>query len=346
MKKHLVLVLGLLLALANPALAAGQLSIFMWSDYMDPEIITAFEKEHDVKVRLDYYESNEEMVAKLQHGGLGLYDIIVPSTYTMASLKNLDLIEPLNHELLPNIRNLDPAFAAMDADPGNKYTVPYQWGTSGLGVRATDISQVKKSFAIFFDPAAEVGPFIIFDTARDAIGSALKYLGYSMNATDPKEIEEASHLLIETKKRATFIGFDGGVGGLNKIMSGVARAAQIYNGEGIRAMDEDPQLHYLLPEEGGEIWTDLIAVPRRAPNSANAHAFINYLLSPEVAAQLATYNRYATPVAAAKPFIPEADLANPVMYPNPEVLQKFETLQDLGSANHLYDEAWTMIKTR
>ncbi|MDL2226955.1 spermidine/putrescine ABC transporter substrate-binding protein [Deltaproteobacteria bacterium OttesenSCG-928-M10] len=346
MKKTLVLVLGLLLVFAAPAFAAGQLSIFMWSEYMDPEIITAFEKEYDIKVRLDYYESNEEMVAKLQHGGLGLYDIIVPSTYTVASLRNLDLIEPLNHELLPNIQNLDPAFTAMTADPGNEYTVPYQWGTSGLGVRATDISQVKKSFAVLFDPAAEVGPFVVFDTARDAIGSALKYLGYSMNSTNPKELEEASRLLVETKKRPAFIGFDGGVGGLNKVMSGVARAAQIYNGEGIRAMDEDPQLHYFLPEEGGEIWTDLIAVPRRAPNSANAHAFINYLMTPEVAAQLATYNRYATPVAAAKPFIPESDLANPVMYPSPETLRNFEYLQDLGPANRLYDEAWTLIKTR
>ena len=346
MKKALVLILGLLFAAAAPAHAAGQLSVFMWSEYMDPEIITAFEKKFDVKVRLDYYESNEEMVAKLQHGGLGLYDIIVPSTYTVASLKNLDLIEPLNHELLPNIKNLDPTFTTMTADPGNTYTVPYQWGTSGLGVRVKDISQVKKSFAILFDPAAEVGPFVVFDTARDAIGSALKYLGYSMNTTDPKQLEEASRLLVETKKRPTFIGFDGGVGGLNKIMSGIAKAAQVYNGEGIRAQEEDPELHYLLPEEGCELWIDVIAVPRRAPNSDNAHTFINYLMDPQVAAQLSTYNRYASPVEAAKAFIPEADLNNPVMYPSSDVFHNLEYIQDLGAANRLYDEAWTLIKTR
>ncbi len=326
--------------------AGGELTIFIWSEYMDPEVISDFEKKYDVKVRLDYYESNEEMVAKLQSGGLGHYDLIVPSTYIIPSLINLKLIEALNHELLPNLKNLDPAFTQLACDPGNKFSVPYQWGTSGLAVRHKDGATLKNSWGLLFEPADEIGSFIIFDTARDALASALKFLGYSLNSTDPKEIEAAARLLVEAKKRPTFLGFDGGVAGLNKVMSGIASVAQVYSGETIRAHDEDPDVHYVIPAEGCEIWTDLLAIVSRAPNLANAHLFINYVLDAQVGAKLATYNRYATPNAAAKAFVPPEDLNNPAMYPDAALMKNMEYIEDLGAANRLYDEAWTMIKTQ
>ncbi len=348
MKKILSLtILALIMALAPAASAAGTLTVFIWSEYMDPEVISEFEKQYDVKVKLDYYESNEEMVVKLEKGGgLGKYDIIVPSTYFMPSLTNLKLIQELDHSKIPNIKNLDPMFTNLESDPGNKYTVPYQWGTSGLAIRTKDINGVKKSFGLLFDPGIQDSRFILFDTARDAMGSALKYLGYSLNSTDPKEIQEAVRLLSETKKRPNFLGFDGGVGGLNKVMGGFATVAQVYNGEAIRGSEEDPEVHYIIPEEGCEVWTDLVAIPEKAPNLENAYAFINYLLDPQVGARLATYNRYATPNAAAKAFIPQEDLDNPVLYPTLESLKNMEYIKDLGSANRLYDEAWTAIKTQ
>ncbi|MDR0881796.1 MAG: spermidine/putrescine ABC transporter substrate-binding protein [Candidatus Adiutrix sp.] len=348
MKKFFILAgVALCLALSGPAWAAGTLTVFIWSEYMDPEVISDFEKKFDIKVRLDYYESNEEMVAKLDKGGgLGKYDLIVPSTYFVPSLKNLNLIQPLDHARLPNLKNIDPAFTTLEADPGNKYTVPYQWGTTGLAVRAKEADSFKKSWGLLFDPAIKDHSFVIFDTARDAIGSALKYLGYSLNSTDPQEIEKAIALLAAAKKRPAFLGFDGGVGGLNKVLSGFATVAQVYSGEAIRAQEEDPEVHYILPEEGCEIWTDLVAIPQKAPNLNNAYAFINYLLEAEVGAKLASYNRYATPNAAALAFISEEDLNNPVMYPSPEARKNMEYLQDLGAATRLYDEAWTMIKTQ
>jgi len=174
----------------------------------------------------------------------------------------------------------------------------------------------------------------------------LKYLGYSFNSTSPKEIEAAVKLLVAAKKRPTFLGFDGGVAGLNKVMSGIAAVAQVYNGEAIRGQEEDPGTRYLLPVEGCEIWTDLVAIPAKAPNLENAHAFLNYILEPEIGAKMATFNRYATPNAAAKAFVAEEDLNNPVIYPDLETFSKMEYIEDLGSANRLYDEAWTMIKTQ
>jgi len=349
MKKTLALAfMALTLGLAGNALAAGTLTVFIWSEYMDPDVIADFEKKYDVKVKLDYYESNEEMVVKLEKGGgLGKYDIIVPSTYFMPSLTNLNLIQELDHAKIPNIKNLDPQFTTLEADPGNKYTIPYQWGTSGLAVRSQNIEDVPKSFGLLFNPALNrKNSFLLFDTARDGIGSALKYLGYSLNSTNPKEIEEAVRLLSEIKKLPNFLGFDGGVGGLNKVMGGFANVAQVYNGETIRAGEEDPDVHYIMPEEGCEIWTDLVAIPQKAPNLENAYLFMNYIMEPEVAAQLATYNRYATPNAAAKAFIPQEDLDNPVLYPDQSKFTKMEYIKDLGSANRLYDEAWTTIKTQ
>lgn len=347
MKKTLAVVLAIVVfSLSATALAAGKLTVFIWSEYMDPEVIASFEKKYDVKVKLDFYESNEEMVAKLQSGGLGQYDIIVPSTYIVPTLKQLNLIQPLNHELIPNIKNIDEFFTKMSVDPGNKLTIPYQWGTSGLAVRVPEGRQLDESWGVLFDPAKEIGAFVLFDTARDTIGSALKYLGYSINSTNPKEIEEAVKLLVATKKRPSFLGFDGGVAGLNKVMSGIAAVAQVYNGETIRAQEEDSDVRYVLPKEGGEIWVDLLAIPAKAPNSENAHLFLNYLLEPEVGVQLADFNRYATPNAAAKALIPEEDLNNPMMYPSMEVVNSLEYIEDLGSANRLYDEAWTIIKTQ
>lgn len=346
-KVCLLAVAAILFAFCGPAVAAGNLTIYIWSEYMDPEVISSFEKEFGVKVRLDFYESNEEMLVKLDKGGgLGNYDIIVPSTYIIPSLTNLDLVQPLDHAKLPNIKNLDPAFTTLEADPGNKYTIPYQWGTSGLVVRAKDPSTIDPSWKLVFDPEVKTSSFILFDTARDCIGSAMKYLGYSFNSTDPKEIEEAVRLLIATKKRPAFLGFDGGVGGLNKVMSGFATVAQVYNGEAIRAHEEDPDTHYILPKEGCELWTDLVSIPRKAPNLDNAYLFMNYLMDPKVSARLATFNRYATPIKAAKEFIPEEDLNNPILYPDQSTFEAMEYIRDLGPANRLYDEAWTMIKTQ
>ena len=342
------LLMALFLA-AGPgtALAApkDQLTVFIWSEYIDPDVVKDFEDETGIKVRLDYYESNEEMIAKLQSGGVRQYDLIFPSTYFMPALKSLNLIQPLDHSRLPNLANLDPEFSRrMEEDPGHEFSVPYQWGTSGLVVR--DMEAPEASWSLLFKPRKGSGSFILFDTARDALGSALKYLGYSLNSVNPKEIEEAMNVLTALKARPEFFGFDGGVGGLNKVVGGLAAIAQVYSGEALRAQEEEEAIQFVLPREGFEVWADLMALPAQAPNPEGAHAFIDYLLRPEVGASVATYNRYATPNAAARAFVPPEDLANPALYPPAEMMEKAEYIKDLGPDNRLYDEAWTAIKNR
>ncbi|MDR2456391.1 MAG: spermidine/putrescine ABC transporter substrate-binding protein [Deltaproteobacteria bacterium] len=323
-----------------------KLNIFIWSEYIDPDVVAEFEKAKNVKVRLDLYESNEEMIAALQTGRKGAYDLIVPTTYFLPSLISMGLIEPLNHSLLPNMANLDPRFTTIEEDPGNKYAIPYQWGTSGLIVRSDDPDSIDPSWSLLFEESASQGNFLLFDTARDALGSALFYLGYSPNTTDINEIREAGELLIKIKNRPNFMGFNGGVDGLSKVVSKVAAIAQVYNGEAVKATFEEQGIYYVTPKEGCEIWLDLFAIPAGAENAAVAHEFLNFIMEPEIAARLADYSMYATPNLKALDLVKREDRANPAIYPSDELVEGMEFYRDLGEASRLYEETWTIVKSR
>ena len=197
----------------------NKMNLFIWSEYIDPKIIQNFEKEYDCKVTVDLYEDNESMVAKLQGGGTSLYDIVVPSDYIIPSMVSQKLLAPLRHENIPNIKNIDPKFASREYDPGNKYTVPYQWGTVGLFVRRKPGETIDETWGLLFDPKKQIGSFLMIDDTRSAIGAALKYKGYSFNSVDKKQLKEARDLLIEAKKRS--LGFEGGVGAKNKVLAKV-----------------------------------------------------------------------------------------------------------------------------
>jgi spermidine/putrescine transport system substrate-binding protein len=331
---------------AQPAKpSVRELSIFIWSEYIDLDVVADFEKKYNVKVKITNYESNEEMISALLLGRQGAYDLIVPTTYYMPSLINQNLIQPLNKALLPNLENLDPAFTNIEEDPGNKYCVPYQWGTSGLVVRAKPGQTFEPSFELLFEPSLEKGNFIIFDTARDALGAALKYLGYSANTIDKDQIQQAADLIKKAKDQPTFFSFSGGVDGLNSVIGNVASIAQVYNGEAVKATFEDPELQYIIPKEGCEIWLDLFAIPTGAANFEVAHEFLNFILEPENSAKLAIFSKYATPNAKALELIPEEDRNNPGIYPSQELRTNMEYYKDLGDNGRLYEEIWTLVKS-
>lgn len=342
-----VMVLAILLSGATMA-AAEELKIFIWSEYMDEENMPkAFEKETGIKVRLDLYESNEEMMAKLQAGGVSQYDIIVPSDYIMPSLINLKLIQPLDHAKIPNLKNLGQKFKETSFDVGNKYTVGWQWGTVGLMYDKTKIKpEDVASWSILFDPKKDPGPFALIDSVREMMGIALLYLGYDFNSTDPKELKAAADLLVETKKRKSCMGFKGGVGGKNDVVAGVAAAAIVYNGDAIQAIAEAPdKLGFIVPKEGSEIWLDSMCIPAKAPNADAAHKWINWILDPKVGAELSNYNHFATPNEAAMPYLVKEDLDNPGVWPTPEIMKTLVFTKDLGKDNRIMDEAWTRAKS-
>jgi spermidine/putrescine transport system substrate-binding protein len=344
LKRFIAIVFPLLLCAASARAQKNKLNLFIWSEYIDPAVIQSFEKAYDCKVTIDLYEDNESMLAKLQGGGTSLYDIVVPSNYIIPSMIGQKLLAPLRHENIPNIKNLDPRFAGRDYDPGNKYTVPYQWGTIGLYVRKRPGETIDETWGLIFDARKQIGAFLMIDDARSAIGIALKYKGYSFNSTDKKQLREARDLLIEARKRS--LGFEGGVGAKNKVLGKVCRVGTVFNGDAVRGMREDPDTYYFIPREGSEIWLDNMAVPARAPHRAMAETFINYILDPRIGGKISNFNQYATPNKAALEFIKPDDLKNPVIYPPPDVMNKLEFVKDLGGRAAWYDEFWTSIKSK
>ncbi|MDA0710255.1 MAG: spermidine/putrescine ABC transporter substrate-binding protein, partial [bacterium] len=204
------------------------------------------------------------------------------------------------------------------------------------------------SWSVIFDPGKQVGTFLMIDEMRDQLGVALVYLGYSSNTSDPEQVKKAGKLLIKAKKSANAQGFEGGVGGKNRVASGAIDMAVVWNGDALRAISEDEkdQFAYVVPREGSIVWADVMAIPAKAPNSAGAHTFINYILDAEVGAKLSAYTEYASPNKASKKLMDKETLANPVLYPPASAMKKLEYQQDVGEHTQLYDAVWTEVKAQ
>jgi spermidine/putrescine transport system substrate-binding protein len=345
--------LALLLALAALMLPScsrtqtPEVTVYMFSEYTYPELPAEFAKATGIRLRIVPYEATEEMMAKLQQaGGDSQYDVVVMSDHAITTLSKLGLLQPLDLSKVPNAANVMERFRKPPFDPEGRYSLPYQWGTNGLMYRKDKLPNLDKSWAVVFDPAREPGPFVLMDSMRDTLGAALKYLGYSVNSTNPDELKAAGELVLKAKHSDKCLGFEGGVGGKNRVLAGTAALAMVYNGDCVRAMDEDPNAAFMLPREGSIIWTDAMTVPAHAPHPDYAYKFINFILDPEVGARLSNFNRYATPNQASLPLINPADRANPAIYPTEEEMKSLEYLKDVGSDTRLYDEVWTAVKSR
>jgi spermidine/putrescine transport system substrate-binding protein len=345
MSLRLVLPLLALLLTACPKRAEVETLYFLnWADYIPEELVKKFEKETGAKVVLDTFESPEAMLAKLKAGADREFSLVVAPDYYVLQMAREGLVAPLDKGRLRNLANLDPFFQDPPYDPGLQHSVPYLWGTTGLAYREDLVKGPVDSYAVLFDPKAQVGPFLLLDEMRETIGAALKYLGYSVNATDPEALEKAKELLIAAKARS--VGFAGGVEALNRILAGDAALSLAYSGDVLQARQEDERLRYAIPKEGGTIWTDAMVVLKRGPSQDLAYRFIDFLLRPENAAELAAYTRYATPVAQAIPLLPEEMRQDPAVFPPEEVRARLEYLKDLGPEIALYDRVWTEVKAR
>ena len=338
----------ILLGAVLPA-ACAELNLYIWSEYIDPAIVSDFESQSGQHVNLSLYESSEEMLAKIQYaGGESQYDVVVVANMMIPLMAQLELLQPLDHTQLPNLANLDSAFISPSYDPGNRYSAAYQWGTVGLMYNRGRLPQLDPSWSVLFEPARQVGSFILIDEMRDQLGTALIYLGHSANSVDAEQVKAAGHLVLAAKKSRHARGFAGGVGGKNRVAAGVVDMAVVWNGDALRAIDEAEELDlaYMLPQEGSVLWADVMAIPGKAPNVHGAHQFVNFILDADVGARLSNHNRYATPNRAALPGIHAADRANPVLYPSAEVMRRLQYQQDVGEHARLYDEVWTAVKAR
>ena len=322
-----------------------ELHLFTWSDYLDPELVAEFERTYGVTVRIDYYDTNEAMIAKLQAGGTGQYDVVVASDYAVEVLRKADLLLPLTQANLPNLKNLSQRFREAPFDPGNVYSATYQWGTSGLGVRpdlADDSTRVIDSWAMVFDPARAIGPFTMLDDPRETIGAALIYLGHSPNSTDEGELAEAETLLMAQRSRVlTYSPF---ATSRDLLASGDAVVAHNYSGDVLMVQEEVPQVRYLIPREGSIVWSDNMAVPKGAPDQRLAELFINFILDGQVGARLSNFTRYASPNEASLALIDHALLDDRSVYPDTIMMAKLDFLRDVGEARATYDRIWTRLR--
>ena len=339
------LALGILL-LGSLTLSAQtrKLNLFIWSEYIDPKLVQKFEQKQQCQVVIDLYEDPESMMAKLQGGGGSQYDLVVPSDYLVQGMVRQGLLAPLRKDNIPNLTNLAPRFVNPPYDPGNRYTVAYQWGTLGVYARPNPGQELPATWGVIFDPKLAPGPILLIDSMRDLLGAALKYRGYSLNTTNLSELKEARDLVLKTKQRAQSL--DASVGAKNKVLGKSARAAIVYSGEGLRGMREDTGTVYFIPKEGSLVWVDSIAVLAKAPQRDLAEKFINFILEPRHGAQISTFTQFSSPNAAALPLLDPKDLKDPALYPTGETAAKLEYIRDLGAKTRLYDEIWTQIKAR
>ncbi|MES1026319.1 spermidine/putrescine ABC transporter substrate-binding protein [Gloeocapsa sp. BRSZ] len=318
------------------------LSVYNWSTYIAPEVITQFEKEFNAKVKYDTYENNEALYAKIQPGNPG-YDVAFPGDYMVEIMANEGLLEELNLESIPNKTHLDSTFISAPYDPENRYSLPYQWGTLGIGynVTATNNQEID-SWAAMFEPKY-AGRTAWLDEMRYTTGAVLMYLGFDPNTTNPAEIQQARDFLVKHKDAiAAFVPDTGQI----LLDQGEVDLTYEWSGDIFQVMEENDQIRYTIPKEGTIVWTDNMVILKNAPNKELAERFINFILEPEVGAKISNFIHYGSPnkTARDKGLINEADLKNPAIYPPPEVFAKLKYINDVGQATPLYDEAWNEVK--
>jgi spermidine/putrescine-binding protein len=283
------------------------------------------------------------MMAKLKAGASG-YDVVFPSDYVVATMVKEKLLQPLNFANIPNASNLAPEFKAVPYDPEGKFVVPYMFGTTGLLYNSAKIPNPPRSWKAFFSAEAlePLGKRVsLLDDAREVLGAAMKSKGLSLNTTDPAAVADAKTLVQGVK---AFVGRFDTMSYKDLVASGDLWLAHSYSGEANKLKATMPEIEFLIPEEGGTIWADNMAVPANAPNKDLAEKFINYLMRPEVNAKLSTNIRYATANGEARKLLPAEEISNPNVYPTAELRERLEWFDDLGDATEAFDNAWTELR--
>ena len=317
------------------------LSIYNYASYIAPDAIAQFEKENNVKIQYDTFENSDALYAKLKQGNPG-YDLIFPADYMVKIMVKENLIEPLNIKNIPNHKNLDAKYINQTFDPGNKYSLPYQWGTMGIGYNLKVTKAEINSWGSMFD-SKYAGKIAWQDDARYTFSGVLIYLGFDPNTTNPEEINKARDLLIKNKNIIAAFVPDTGQALLDQ---GEVNLTMEWSGDIFQAMKENPNLRYAIPKEGTIIFSDNMAIPKGAVQKELAEKFINFILLPEVGAKISNFTHFGSPnkLAIDKGLIDPKDLKNSQIYPADKAFAKMKFLQDVGKATTLYDRAWTEVK--
>ena len=318
----------------------GTLNFFNVGDYIDEALIRKFENETGIKVNYSTYDTNEIMYQKVKTNP-GTYDLVVPSDYMIEKMISENLLEKIDLNNIANYQYIGDAYKNLSYDPTNEYSVPYMWGTVGIIYDSTRITDPVDSWDILWDSKYKDEVYM-FNSLRDAMAIGLLKDGYSINSTDPTEINDAKNVLIEQRSLTNPVYVVDEV--KDNMIAGEKMLATVWSGDAIYIMNENPDMKYVIPKEGSNKWVDALCIPAGAKNKAQAEAFINFLCDPENAKENVDYIGYSTPNTAAYDLLDEETKNNPAAYPSDETLSKCTLFVDLDpEVLKLYEAAFTEV---
>lgn len=341
-KKLLILLFSLIVALtacSSPSSKDEVLNVYNWGDYIDEDLLKKFEDETGIKVVYDTFSSNEDMYIKVKQG-IDAYDILVPSDYMIERLIEEDLLNEIDLTKIPNFEYVNENLKNPEFDPENKYSVPYFWGTGGIIYNTSQITDNINSWTDLFNEKYS-GKIVMYNSSRDSIAVALKALGYSMNSTDLEELEEAKNLLISQKSHVLAYQADEG---RDTLVSGDGHIGFMYSGDALMIIEQNPDLKYVLPKEGANIWFDAMVIPKSSENVDGAHKFIDFMCDPENAAKNAEYSvGFSSPIDEAIELLPDEIKNSEVAYPDASLLENGEIYKNSKDILPVYDRIWTEV---
>lgn len=315
------------------------LNVYNYNDYMAQELLDQFEKEYDIKINYDTYMTNEELYYKLKQGEFN-YDIIFPSDYMVERMIKEDMLSEINIKKLSNIENIGSTFLGLSYDSENKYSVPYLWGTLGIIYNKKMVKENVDSWNILWNEKYKK-EILMYDSLRDALGLTLKKLGYSMNTLNIEELEAAKKELINQKPLIKAYVLDEVK---DMMIENKASIAVVYSGEGMLMMKKNPDLAYVIPKEGTNLWFDTIAIPKESKNKKEANLFIDFLLRAKSGKAIVDYIGYSTPNNATYALLDEKTKSVSGAYPDKNTIENSEVFIDLGDFLKEYNRVWTEIK--
>lgn len=339
----LVMVMSLTIGLAGCGNSAtnGEVNVYNWGEYIDEELLDKFTEETGIKVNYDTYSDNESLYSMLSSGSAN-YDVVIPSDYMISRMIDENMLEELNFDNIPNFQYIDDAYKGLEYDPEDRYSVAYTWGTVGIIYNTTMLDYVPDSWSVLWDENLS-GQILMFNNSRDAIGIALKYLGYSQNTTDPEQITEAVDLLIQQKPLVQAYVMDQI---FDKLEGGEAAVGPYYAGDAITMIEENPDLAFVVPKEGTNLFVDAMCIPKGAQNKENAEAFINFMCDPENMAANIEYIAYSSPSSAARELLSDELKNSDICYPDEALLENTDTFINLPQdILDLYDSEWVRLMT-
>lgn len=321
--------------------AANELYIYTWAGYTDDDLLRNFTANTGIRVIADVFDSNESMLARVQAGGGSAYSVIYPSDYMVRQMMELQLLAELDPDRLTGLDNFLPLFQNPSYDPENRHSVPVSWGTTGLIYNSKRLKQAPEDWDYLWEHQQTLSRrMTMLEDVREVMGAVLRMLGYSYNSTNPQHVKQAYEKLRALKGAiASFTN----TGWKEQILAGDLILAMGYSADAVEVIEENPSLEYVIPRSGSSLWTDTMVIPKTAPNPDAAYAWINYMLQPEIAAEISQRLNFATPNRTAIKQLPSKIAENPSLFAPEPLLEKCERIAPVGSFSEVYDRYWTQL---